>query len=250
MTPVILLRHARSAANGAGVLAGRLPGIGLDETGRAQAAGLVERLVGCRIGHIVSSPAQRCLETVQPLAAALEITVEVDEDLAEVDYGAWAGHALAELREDPLWATVQQHPSGMVFPGGEALAGAAARGVAAARRYAAQQAEGATLLCSHGDIIAAVIADALGMHLDLFQRLLISPASISVLYYMPGRPLVAQVNDTGGLTGIGIPADDAAGAAAAASDQAGIAESLGGDPGRGARCEHDGQHRHDDGPVA
>lgn len=194
---VLLLRHGRSSANAEGLLAGRIPGVGLDETGQGQAEGLVERLSGYRVSRIVSSPLERCRQTVGPLAANLGIVVEVDDRLAEVDYGDWSGRPLAELRDDPLWRTVQQHPAGMIFPHGETLRDAAARAVAAVRDQVAHTAPSdAVVLCSHGDLISAILADALGMHLDMFQRLMIGPASVSAIRYLPGRPVVEFVNET------------------------------------------------------
>lgn len=235
--PVILLRHGRSRANGQHVLAGRTPGVALDETGRAQAEALVGRLARCTIGAIVTSPLERCRQTVAPLAEALGLLVTVDERLIEVDYGTWTGRGLSELRGEPLWRTVQEHPSGMVFPGGESLAAVSARGVAAARHYGAapQDQGGAVLLCSHGDVIGAVLADALGLHLDLFQRLSIAPASISVVRYLPRRPVTQLMGDTGDLAGLGAPPPDGAGATAdsAVAPAADPSDGgvIGGDPG-------------------
>lgn len=239
MGTVILVRHGRSTANKEHVLAGRTPGVGLDATGMEQAARLVERLADCSIGAIVSSPLDRCRSTVQPLAEALSLPVAIDERLNEVDYGEWTGRKLADLRGDKAWHTVQNHPSAMVFPHGEALAAVSARAVAAAREHAASG-SGAVLLCSHGDVLGAILADALGMHQDLFQRLVIGPASISVVRYTPMRSFVLRIGDTGTLAGIGT--EDAAGgsgegaecsAEGADGDRPPSADTpaLGGDPG-------------------
>lgn len=212
MGSVILVRHGRSVANRDHILAGRTAGVALDDAGRAQAASLATRLADCRIARIVSSPIQRCRETVAPLAELFGLEVEIDDDLAEVDYGEWTGRKLADLRAEPLWRTVQEHPSAMVFPGGESLAQVSTRAVAAARRYGVDplhapgdrpDAGGAVLLCSHGDVLGAIVADALGMHLDLFQRLVIAPASISVVHYGATRSFVDRLGDTGSLAGIG-----------------------------------------------
>lgn len=201
---LILLRHGRSTANSAGILAGRSAGVDVDATGAEQAAALVDRLAGCHIARIVSSPLLRCRNTVAPLAASLRLAVTIDERLAEVDYGDWTGRPLSELAQEPLWRTVQTHPSAAVFPNGEALAAVSARAVAAARAHAADAEEtGAVLICSHGDVIASILADALGMHLDLFQRLVVSPASVSVIRYTPLRTFVERINDTGTLAGLG-----------------------------------------------
>lgn len=202
---VILLRHGRSTANGAGILAGRSAGVDVDSTGAQQASALIDRLAECRIARIVSSPMLRCLSTVAPLAAALGLDVTVDDRLAEVDYGDWTGRRLADLATEPLWRIVQTHPSAAVFPNGEALAAVSARAVAAARSHAARDdGSGAVLICSHGDVIASILADALGMHQDLFQRLVVSPASVSVIRYTSARAFVEHVNDTGSLAGIGM----------------------------------------------
>ena len=203
MATVILLRHARSSANGAGVLAGRTPKVGLDETGLKQAAGLVDRLAGIPLVAAVVSPLQRCRQTVAPLAGARELPLRTDAALAEVDYGEWTGRELKGLFKEPLWKVVQQHPSAAVFPGGEGLAQVQARAVAAVRahdaRISAEHGPDAVwLACSHGDVIKAVLADALGVHLDSFQRIVVDPASLSVVRYTDTRPFVLRTNDTGG----------------------------------------------------
>ena len=176
MGTVILLRHGRSTANSAGVLAGRTLGVGLDEGGVAQAQALVERLAQLPLAAVVSSPLQRCQETVAPLAQARELEVTVDDRFIEVDYGQWTGRELSKLGKEPLWKVVQSHPSAAVFPGGEGLAALQARAVAAVREWDAKLAAEhgphvLWLVCSHGDVIKAVLADALGVHLDGFQRI-------------------------------------------------------------------------------
>lgn len=205
---VILVRHGRSSANKQHILAGRTPGVGLDPTGLAQAEHLVERLAESRLTAIVSSPMDRCRATVQPLSLARRIPVTIDERLTEVDYGQWTGRSLAELRKEPAWHTVQDQPSAMVFPGGEGLAAVSARAVAAAREHGAAD-DAAVLLCSHGDVLGAVVADALGMHLDLFQRIVLAPSSVSVIRYTTTRSFVERLGDTGTLAGIGAAPDGA-----------------------------------------
>lgn len=208
MTTLILLRHGRSTANVAGVLAGRTPGVDLDDVGREQAKRLVERLAGVPVAAIVSSPMERCAQTVAPLAADRDLTPLTEPDLSEVDYGEWTGGTLATLGKEPLWKVVQRHPSAAVFPGGEGLAGMQARAVAAVRRHGARiEAEhgprAVWLGCTHGDVIKAVLADALATHLDNFQRIVVDPGSISVIHYTETRPFVAKVNDhAGDLSGI------------------------------------------------
>lgn len=203
MGTVILLRHAKSVANGSGILAGRTEGIGLDETGRAQAAALVDRLASVPLAALVHSPLQRCVETLRPLAEARGIEPVAEPELSEVDYGEWTGGKLAELVKEPLWPVVQAHPSAAVFPGGEGLAEVQARSVAAARGHdrriaaASGQDEPVWLLCSHGDVIKSIIADALGQHLDGFQRIVVDPGSISVVRYTPLRSYLVRMNDGG-----------------------------------------------------
>ncbi|OBH17327.1 histidine phosphatase family protein [Mycolicibacter sinensis] len=199
---VILLRHGRSTANTAGVLAGRADGVELDDTGREQAAQLVDRLAGLPIKALVRSPLLRCRSTLEPLAAALMLEPVVDDRLAEVDYGAWTGRKMTELTGEPLWRVVQAQPSAAVFPDGEGLAQVQARAVAAVRdhdRRLAEQHGGDVLwlACTHGDVIKAVLADALGVHLDGFQRITADPASASVIRYTPLRPFVIHLNHTG-----------------------------------------------------
>ena len=199
---VILLRHGRSVSNTAHTLAGRSEGVELDAKGVSQAAALVERLAGLPITALVRSPLLRCRLTLEPLAAALGLEPLIDERLSEVDYGQWTGRNLGVLVKEPLWTVVQQQPSAAVFPDGEGLAQVQARAVAAVRDHDRRLAEehGADVLwvaCTHGDVIKSVVADALGAHLDSFQRITADPASMSVIRYTPARPFVVHVNHTG-----------------------------------------------------
>ncbi|MCK8646475.1 histidine phosphatase family protein [Mycobacterium colombiense] len=199
---VILLRHGRSSSNTAGVLAGRSEGVDLDDKGREQADGLIDRIGDLPILELVSSPLLRCRRTLEPLADALCLTPVVDDRLAEVDYGEWTGRKLGELVSEPLWKVVQAHPSAAVFPGGEGLAQVQARAVFAVREHDRRLAaeHGGDVLwvaCTHGDVIKAVIADAYGIHLDGFQRVTADPASVSVIRYTELRPFVLHVNHTG-----------------------------------------------------
>ena len=207
---VILLRHGRSTSNTAGILAGRSEGVDLDDKGREQAAGLIDRIGDLPIRAVVTSPLLRCRRTVEPLAEALCIEPLTDDRLAEVDYGEWTGRKLGELTSEPLWRVVQAHPSAAVFPGGEGLAQVQARAVAAVREHDRRLAleHGGTrggerggdalwVACTHGDVIKAVVADAYGMHLDGFQRITADPGSVSVVSYTPLRPFVLHVNHTG-----------------------------------------------------
>jgi probable phosphomutase (TIGR03848 family) len=199
---VILLRHGRSTSNTAHTLAGRSAGVDLDERGAEQARDLVDRIGELPVRGIVRSPLLRCERTVEPLAAALGLTPVVEDRLVEVDYGSWTGRAIGELVKEPLWAVVQQQPSAAVFPEGEGLAHVQARAVAAVREHDRRLAEehGADALwvaCTHGDVIKAVLADALGAHLDTFQRITADPASLSVVRYTDARPFVLHINHTG-----------------------------------------------------
>ncbi|MGH6655695.1 MAG: histidine phosphatase family protein [Actinocrinis sp.] len=207
MTTVLLIRHGRSTANASGVLAGRTPGIELDERGLAQAAVLAERLSAVPLSAVVSSPLERTRQTAEALMAGREGTpLHVDEQLSECDYGHWSGRDLKTLAKEQLWKTVQAHPAAVVFPGGEAMAAMSARAVTAIRRWNAELGENATYaVVSHGDIIKAIAADALGMHLDLFQRLQADPCSITVIRYTATRPFLLRLNDTGGDVGGLIP---------------------------------------------
>ena len=200
--PVILLRHGRSTSNTAHTLAGRSEGVDLDEKGREQAESLVARVGELPVKAIVRSPLLRCQSTVTPLAEALSLEPVVEERLSEVDYGTWTGRKIADLVKEPLWAVVQQQPSAAIFPDGEGLAEVQARAVAAVRehdRRLAEEAGGDVLwiACTHGDVIKSVVADALGTHLDSFQRITADPSSMSVIRYTAARPFVLHVNHTG-----------------------------------------------------
>lgn len=193
MTTVLLLRHGRTAANSDGILAGHSP-IGLDDVGVAQARAAGTRLVDIPLAAVVTSPLERCRQTLSLALPTVSPTVE--DGLIECRYGEWAGRKLGELAEEPLWQAVQRHPSAVTFPGGEAMAAMAARAVCAVRRWnAAVGASGSWLACTHGDIIKAIVADALGLHLDQFQRIHVAPGSITVIRYTPERPFVMRLSD-------------------------------------------------------
>ena len=212
MTLVLLVRHGLTGATGS-VLAGRTPGIPLDDRGREQAAALAARLASVPLDAIVTSPVQRCRETADAIAAARNghpVAVAEDEQFAEVRYGDWTGKPLRRLARDPLWRAVQAHPSAVRFPGadGEAMADVQHRAVRAVRDWNTRLGRDAVyLICSHGDVIKSVIADCLGMHLDMFQRISADPCSLSVIRYTPLRPFLLRMNDTGGsVTGLIRPA--------------------------------------------
>lgn len=209
MATVILVRHGRTGANAGGVLAGATPGVELDETGRAQADRLAARLAEVPLAAVVSSPLERCRQTAEAIAAGQPGApdVRIEQRLTEIGYGDWTGRPLSELGSDPSWPTVQNHPSAMRFPGpdGETLRAAQARAVDAMRDWDAAMADlhgpGAVwVACSHADVIKAVIADALGLHLDLFQRIVVDPAGLSVIRYTGTRPYLLRLNDTGAVS--------------------------------------------------
>jgi probable phosphomutase (TIGR03848 family) len=201
VTTVLLLRHGRTTANTAGVLAGWTPGVQLDDAGAAQVAAVGERLAKVPLAAVVSSPLERCVQTADAVVDGRDLAVQTDDRLGEARYGDWTGRTIKDLSREPLWKVVQQHPSAAVFPGeeGEGLAQTQARAVAAVRAWNATLGPDAVwLACSHGDVIKAILADALGLHLDQFQRIVVDPASISVVTYTETRPFVVRVNDTGG----------------------------------------------------
>ncbi len=220
MATVILVRHGRTTANASGLLAGRTPGVELDSAGREQAAVTGDRLAVVPLVGVVSSPLERCRQTAQFILDRQSGTphAPVEQELTECDYGSWQNRTLEELAKEELWKTVQSQPSAVTFPGGESMAAMQARSVAAIRRHdAAFEAEhgpGAVWAAvSHGDIIKSVLADALGMHLDLFQRITVGPASVSIVHYGKGRPTVFATNtDAGDLSWLAVPpaSEDAA----------------------------------------
>jgi probable phosphomutase (TIGR03848 family) len=162
---------------------------------------VAERLRPLAFDAVVSSPLDRCLDTATAVLQGRDQELQVDERLGECRYGDWTGRPLKELAKDPLWKVVQAHPSAVVFPGpeGEALRETQARAVNAVRDWNARLGPDATwLACSHGDVIKAIVADAMGLHLDLFQRIAVDPCSVTVLRYTELRPFVVRVNDTGG----------------------------------------------------
>ncbi|MER5310424.1 histidine phosphatase family protein [Streptomyces sp. NPDC002773] len=208
MATLILVRHGRSTANTSGVLAGRTPGISLDERGAAQAAALPGRLADLPLAAVVSSPLQRCRETVRPLLAARpDLPLHVEDRINECDYGDWSGRKLAELGDEPLMEVVQAHASAAAFPGGESMRAMQARAVDAVHdwnaRIEAEYGEDACyVMCSHGDIVKSIVADALGLHLDLFQRLHVDPCSVTVIRYARLRPFLLRLGDTGDFAGL------------------------------------------------
>ncbi|CAN5359198.1 histidine phosphatase family protein [soil metagenome] len=205
MATVILVRHGRTTANASGMLAGRTGGVRLDETGEGQAERAGARIADVPLAAVVSSPLERCRQTAKAVLdqQAGKLRVVVEKGITECDYGSWQGMALKDLAKEPLWKTVQAQPSAAVFPGGESMATMQARSVAAIRTQdafieAQHGAQAVWVAVSHGDIIKSVLADALGMHLDLFQRINVDPASISIIRYTNARPYVLASNTHAG----------------------------------------------------
>ena len=201
MPTVILARHGRTTANATGILAGRSKGVHLDDRGQEQAAAAAGRLTELTLAAVVTSPMERCRETARLLAPDQRVVSE--RRLTECDYGDWTGRPLRDLAKEPLWRTVQAHPAGVVFPGGEPMAEMSRRGVAAIREWdtrlgAEHGPDAVWLAVSHGDVIKAILADALGMHLDAFQRIVVDPASLSVVRYTEMRPFVVSLNSASG----------------------------------------------------
>ncbi|NLU75217.1 MSMEG_4193 family putative phosphomutase [Streptomyces sp. HNM0575] len=262
MPTLILVRHGRSTANTSGLLAGRMPGVPLDEHGRAQAEALPGRLGAVPLAAVVTSPLQRCRETVAPLTEARpDLPVHTEERVAECDYGDWSGRKLAELADEPLMTTVQQHPSAAAFPGGESMRGMQARAVEAVREWnvrieAEHGSDAIYALCSHGDIIKSVVADALGMHLDLFQRIAVGPCSLTVIRYTPLRPFLLRLGETGELESL-LPPEPSPGDGEAkeneegkeGDDGAGEAGDAGGDGAPGPQDRGGGRQHGSDATV-
>jgi 2,3-bisphosphoglycerate-dependent phosphoglycerate mutase len=206
MATVILARHGRTQANANGTLAGRSKGVRLDERGLEQARAAAARLEGLPVAAVVSSPLERCRDTARMLADGRDLRVQTDRGLLECDYGEWTGQQIKDLVKQPLWKTVQANPSAARFPGGESMAAMSARAVATVRdRDAAAEREAGPdaiwVAVSHGDVIKAILADALGMHLDCFQRIVVDPASLSVVRYTPHRAFVVTMNSSSGSLG-------------------------------------------------
>ncbi|MER6525064.1 histidine phosphatase family protein [Streptomyces sp. NPDC001508] len=203
MPTLILVRHGRSTANTAGELAGWTPGVALDERGAAQAAALPGRLAALPLAEAVTSPLQRCQETIRPLLESRPgLNAHTDDRIGECHYGDWTGRKLAELNDEPLMQVVQAHPSAAAFPGGESMRAMQARAAEAVRAWNARVErdhgpDAVYLMCSHGDVIKSLVADALGLHLDLFQRISVEPCSVTAIRYTRLRPFLVRLGDTG-----------------------------------------------------
>ncbi len=197
-TLVLLVRHGQTPTTGA-MLPGRARGLHLSDVGREQADRVAKRIAELpRVDAVCASPLERTRETATPIAQARAMKVRIDRGLLECDFGEWTGRPLKELMKLPEWGTVQRYPSGHRFPGGESFAEMQTRIVGALERLRAAHAGGVVVAVSHADPIKGAVAHALGTHLDLFQRIVISPCSVTVLAFHAGGPVVLTVNSTGG----------------------------------------------------
>jgi probable phosphoglycerate mutase len=196
-TLLLLVRHGQTPTTGA-TLPGRAKGLHLAETGRAQAGAVAARIAGLRnVTAVYASPLERTRETAAPIAKALGLKVKADRGLLECEFGEWTGAKLTDLRKKPEWDTVQRHPSGFRFPGGESFTEMQGRMTTTLDRLAAAHRGETVVAVSHADPIKAAVAHALGTHLDLFQRIVISPCSVSAILVSTGPPIVLAVNSTG-----------------------------------------------------
>lgn len=195
MTTVLLVRHGRSQANAEGILAGRSESP-LDDDGIEQARALGARMAEVPVDVVVASPQLRARQTAELVVDGRE-PIRIDDRFAECDYGDWSGALLADLAEEPTWDVVQWHPAAARFPNGESMAQMSERAVAGVRALTDEFPEGFVWIVTHGDVIKAIVADALGLHLDQFQRIAVDTASVSVIRYTPKRPFVERLNDSG-----------------------------------------------------
>jgi len=200
MARIVLLRHAHSVANEKNLLAGRTAGISLSKSGKEQAKDLIARLGNIQFDEVAISPLQRCRETIDPWLdkTGTKSRIVVDESISEVDYGNWSGKTLASLRRKAQWKVVQDFPSQMTFPEGESLLEMQGRALSGFYRLNAVKGKGPRLLVSHGDVIKSIVAHCLGMHLDQFQRLVIEPASLTIIDTDSGSSRLVRFNDAKG----------------------------------------------------
>ena len=175
-------------------LAGRMQQVPLSEAGRAQAAGLAERLAGEAIFAVVASPVQRAMETAEPLAQRLGMQVVVNAGFQEIDFGAWTGRRFDELAGDPVWADWNRLRALASCPGGETMHAAQSRALSALMGLHAAHGGRTIAVVSHADIIRAILAPALGLPLDRLYRLTIDPASVSTLVVLEGDMRIDRVN--------------------------------------------------------
>ncbi|MBT5578745.1 MAG: MSMEG_4193 family putative phosphomutase [Acidimicrobiaceae bacterium] len=196
-TLVLFVRHGQTPTTGAS-LPGRAPNLHLAEKGVAQAEAAAERIGALKnVAAVYASPMERTQETAAPIARARKLRVRKAAGLIECDFGKWTGKKLADLRKLPEWKTVQRYPSGFRFPGGESFSEMQSRAVDATHVLVGAHPGETIVAVSHADVIKAVVAAATGTHLDLFQRIVVSPCSITGILYSAEGPIVLTVNSTG-----------------------------------------------------
>jgi probable phosphomutase (TIGR03848 family) len=195
---LLLVRHGLTEETGRR-LYGRRPGVHLSDRGRHQAAGVARRLAGVPVEAVYASPLERCVETAEPIAAALGLQVRTEGGLLETDIGAWTGKTFGQLRRAQRWRRIVAVPSSARFPEGEALAEVQARAVAAMEAIGERHPRRPVVVVSHGDPIRLALAHYVGLHLDLFQRLEVTPGSVSVVITGDRGPRLVRLNDTGTL---------------------------------------------------
>lgn len=195
-TRLLLIRHAHNDYLDTKRLAGRTPGVHLNEKGQAQARSLATRLALIGIAAIYSSPMERAIETIEPLATIRDLPIRITEDLNETDCGEWTGQAIDELAKTETWPKMQAYPTGTPHPGGEGITAVQARMVRGLDRIRQAHPGQLVAVVSHADPLKAALAHYGGVHLDLFQRWVIDPASISELVFTPFGPRLIRSNDT------------------------------------------------------
>lgn len=205
---ILLVRHGRTPTTGS-VLPGRAPGLHLSDEGRAQAEAAAARIAalaegGRSVAAVYASPLERTTETARPIARALGLRVRTERGLLECDFGTWTGSRLTVLARKREWTQVQRWPSGFRFPGGESFAEMQTRVTGALARLCERHPGETVVAVSHADPIKAAVADASGTHLDLFQRFVVAPCSVSTIAYAAGGPFVLGVNSTADLTELAI----------------------------------------------
>lgn len=196
MTTILLVRHAVNDFVKTGKLAGWTPGVHLNEEGQAQAQALGNRLADAPINHLYSSPLERTMETAEAIRQHHpHLEIEQNHEIGEVRYGDWEGARIADLRRSKMWEVVQEYPSRAYFPNGETMRGVQVRAVNEVERIIQKHPREIVVIVGHADIIKMLLAHYLGMHLDNFQRIVVSPASISTLMLGHSRPFVVTMND-------------------------------------------------------
>jgi len=200
-TLVLLVRHGQTPTTG-NILPGRAPGLHLSDKGREQADAVATRIEAIpKVDAVYASPLERTRETAAPIAKKRHLRVKIEKGLVEADFGEWTGQELKTLFKQPEWQTVQRYPSGFRFPSGESFAEMQTRITGTIDKLVERHKGGVIVAVSHADPIKAAVAQALGTHLDLFQRIVISPCSVTAIAYGPGGPAVLTVNSANGTLG-------------------------------------------------